>query len=170
MRAQRMPSLRRENNSERSRNALKRIVARDSCSAQLACDARFHTSRQRSLEIRACWLRSTHAALRGCTARFRAVLEQGLAVFEKYGATKWLSDDRQHGAVKPADAEWGFKRGGPERDRGWLEIPGGRVSRKVTGPMNMQRFIEAYSAKGVSVEIFEDPAAALAWLEAQPAG
>ena len=36
---------------------------------------------------------------------------------------------------------------------------------KIVGKMNMKRFIEDYSEKGLTIDIFSDPDEALAWLE-----
>ncbi len=38
---------------------------------------------------------------------------------------------------------------------------------KVVGKMNMRRWIETYSQKGVTVDVFDDTEEALSWLEAQ---
>ncbi|MBL8156771.1 MAG: hypothetical protein JNM70_21520, partial [Anaerolineae bacterium] len=37
---------------------------------------------------------------------FRAVLNNGVEMMRKYGAHKWLSDDRNNSALSDADTEW----------------------------------------------------------------
>src|SRR5207344_2257618 len=46
-------------------------------------------------------------------AEFRDVLEQGLDAFIKYGACKWLSDDRGNGPLTAADSDWATKEWAP---------------------------------------------------------
>lgn len=96
---------------------------------------------------------------------FRSVLNEGLALFKKHGATKWLSDDRGNSALSPEDAEWADTDWLPRViDAGWkywaIVLP-----ESVVGKMNMRRFIEHEESLGVEVQIFTDPVLALAWLE-----
>jgi hypothetical protein len=96
---------------------------------------------------------------------FRHVLEQGLEIFEQNGAQKWLSDDRMNSALPIADSEWGQKDWFPRVfQSGWkywaIVMPD-----KVAGKMNMQRFIDAYSTQGLTIDIFDEPDEALKWLE-----
>src|SRR5580765_1618299 len=37
---------------------------------------------------------------------FRNILDKGLDAFKKYGANKWLSDDRGNNALTQEDAQW----------------------------------------------------------------
>jgi len=97
--------------------------------------------------------------------QFREVLNEGLKVFEHEGATKWLSDDRENSALSKDDTEWAMTDWFPRVAKaGWkhwsIVLP-----RNVIGQMNMTRFIAAYSARGLVVNVFEEPAAALDWLE-----
>src|SRR5690348_10321375 len=51
---------------------------------------------------------------------FRRVLEKGLEVFERHGASKWLSDDRGNSAILPEDGEWALNAWAPRVMRaGW---------------------------------------------------
>jgi hypothetical protein len=99
--------------------------------------------------------------------QFRQVLEKGLDAFKRYGAKKWLSDDRGNGPLKPADAEWALNDWAPRvMAAGWafwaVVMP-----EKVLGQMNMKRWIATYAEQGVAAMAFSDPSEALKWLEAQ---
>jgi hypothetical protein len=96
---------------------------------------------------------------------FRESLDQGLAVFARDGGDKWLSDDRENCALSAADTEWAINNWFPRvREAGWrywaIVLP-----KHVIGQMNMKRFIDAYSASGVVVKVFDSPNTALDWLE-----
>ena len=47
-----------------------------------------------------------HAPVGGQT--LRDALESGTAALAKYGACKWLSDDRKNGPLPEEEREWGF--------------------------------------------------------------
>ena len=96
---------------------------------------------------------------------FREVLNEGLKVFVHEGATKWLSDDRESSALSKADTDWSMSDWFPRiAAAGWkywaIVLP-----QSVLGEMNIKRFINAYSEQGLIVQVFDDPAPALAWLE-----
>jgi hypothetical protein len=97
---------------------------------------------------------------------FRQVLEKGLEIFKQHGAQRWLSDDRNNSALPKADSEWGINDWSPRVvEAGWkywaIVMPD-----KVVGQMNMQRFIDLYATKGVTIQIFDDSDEALNWLKA----
>jgi hypothetical protein len=96
---------------------------------------------------------------------FRAVLDKGLEAFQKYGAKKWLSDDRGNGPLKPADADWALNDWAPRVMAAGWKVWAVVMPEKVLGQMNMKRWIETYAAQGVKVEAFTDPAEAMTWLE-----
>src|SRR5512142_2725986 len=94
-------------------------------------------------------------------APFREVLMRGLELFERNGATKWLSDDRGNGALHPDDGKWSIEVWSPRTiAAGWkywaIVMPDA-----VLGRANMRRFIREYADRGVEVKIFETPEAAL---------
>lgn len=98
---------------------------------------------------------------------FRNLLEQGLEVLRKRGATKWLSDNRGNGPVKPSDAEWALNDWAPRvMAAGWrywaIVMP-----EKILGEMNMRRWMERYAAMGLTSEAFTDPEEAMTWLQGQ---
>ena len=96
---------------------------------------------------------------------FRQVLEKGLEIFKEHGASKWLSDDRKNSTLTQEDSEWALTDWNPRVvDAGWkywaIVMPD-----KVVGQMNMQRFIDLYATKGVTIQIFDDSDEALNWLK-----
>jgi hypothetical protein len=98
-------------------------------------------------------------------ATFREALDKGLMVLVQHGGTKWLSDDRSNAALPQDDTDWALNNWFPRvKKAGWrfwaIVLPV-----HVIGQMNMKRFISTYSAKGVVTRVFDDPVAAMKWLE-----
>ncbi len=97
-------------------------------------------------------------------APFREVLIRGVEIFERHGATKWLSDDRGNGALHPDDGKWSMEVWSPRAiAAGWkhwaIVMPNAAL-----GKANMRRFIREYSDRGVEVRIFESPEESFEWL------
>ncbi len=96
---------------------------------------------------------------------FRQVLDKGVEIFKDNGAQKWLSDDRKNSTLSTADTEWAqqdwFPRVFAAGWKYWAIV----MPDKVVGKMNMKHFIEAYSAQGLTIDIFDDADEALKWLE-----
>jgi hypothetical protein len=106
-----------------------------------------------------------HRFVRG--AELREALETGLEAFIKYGASKWLSDDRMNGPVTPEDAAFGRDSWTPRVMaagwRFWAVV----MPEKVLGQMNMRRWIAAFREKGLVADAFANPDIAMRWLEQQ---
>ena len=104
-----------------------------------------------------------HKPLAG--AFFREVLTRGVEHFERYGANKWLSDDRGNSALHPDDGKWAMevwsKRTVAAGWKFWAIV----MPDAALGRANMRRFIREYSDRGVEVRIFENPQEALEWLK-----
>ena len=96
--------------------------------------------------------------------QWREVLEKGLELFLKRGASKWLSDDRGNGPLNPADEQWALKDWAPRVIGAGLNIGVSSLPEKVLGQMNMKRWIDTYAQKGVTARAFTDPDEALKWL------
>ncbi|HTQ08281.1 MAG TPA: hypothetical protein VMI54_30715 [Polyangiaceae bacterium] len=96
---------------------------------------------------------------------FRDLLERGLTLLATRGASKWLSDDRGNGPVTPADAEWALNDWAPRVIAAGWKYWAVILPKKVLGQMNMRRWMEAYAKRGVTVQAFDDPREARAWLE-----
>src|SRR6185369_1188685 len=96
---------------------------------------------------------------------FRDVLNEGLRLFVLEGATKWLSDDRMNSALSKSDTEWSMSDWFPHALKvGWKHW-GIVLPVSVIGQMNMSRMITGCSQQGLIVRAFEEPEAALEWLE-----
>jgi hypothetical protein len=93
-----------------------------------------------------------------------SVLTRGLDLLRERGAQKWLSDDREGGALPKSHHEWGEQVWGPRAAaagwRYWALVP----PADVIGKMNMARLIKTYAAMGVTVELFQSPEQGLEWL------
>lgn len=92
-------------------------------------------------------------------------MDKGAEIFKTNGAQKWLSDDRMNSTLTAEDGAWASTDWSARvMAAGWkywaIVMPD-----KVVGKLNMQRFIEDYSKKGVTIDIFGDPEEALKWLE-----
>ncbi len=96
--------------------------------------------------------------------RFREALMAGVELMETHGATKWLSDDRNNGALNAADSEWSMTawsdRALRAGWRSWAVV----LPEVVVGQMNMRRFVQLHKSNGVEVRVFTDPDLAMAWL------
>ena len=98
---------------------------------------------------------------------FREPLEKGAELFEKYGAKKWLSDDRGNGALSKEDSDWALGVWQPRVMKAGWKFWAIVMPEKVIGQMNMRQWAKTYSENGIEVQIFSDPDEAMAWLESQ---
>lgn len=98
---------------------------------------------------------------------FRDALNAGLEVLRKYGAQKWLSDDRHNMALPQKDLAWArtdwFPRVQAAGWKYWAVVQ----PENALGELNVQRAVKASAEQGVIVKFFSDPAEALIWLENQ---
>jgi hypothetical protein len=95
---------------------------------------------------------------------FRTVLDEGAAALLKYGACKWLSDDRNNSALSPEDTEWSktnwFPRAAAAGWKFWaLVVPSDLMAR-----MNLKVFVDTYYELGLRTMVFTDPDKAMEWL------
>jgi hypothetical protein len=102
-----------------------------------------------------------------CGDKFRELLNKGCETLKQKGACKWLSDDRGNGALPKEDDDWAKQVWFPQTVKaGWkfwaLVLPS-----QIVGQMNMKSFVNQFAQGGIKVNVFSDPAKALAWLEAQ---
>jgi hypothetical protein len=98
---------------------------------------------------------------------FREILMTGLEAFENNACTKWLSDDRNFGAIFPDDKKWGDAVWRPRvLAAGWkfwaMVLP-----EKVTGQMNIKKMVAEYKELGLVTRVLSDPKEAMNWLLAQ---
>jgi hypothetical protein len=96
---------------------------------------------------------------------FRDALNAGVETMKKYGATKWLSDDRENeAAFSPEDDEWANKDWFPRMvEVGWntwaMVVP-----QKMEARFNVKEIIDTIFAEGVKIMVFTDLDEALEWL------
>ena len=96
---------------------------------------------------------------------FRDVMNMGAEIFQKYGASKWLSDDRKVTSWSPEDQDWGEKNWFPRvASFGWkywaIVMP-----KNVIGQITMKKMVDKYTARGVQTRVFSSPAEAKTWLD-----
>jgi hypothetical protein len=87
---------------------------------------------------------------------------------EKYGAQKWLSDDRKNSALTKEDQEWSDVHWRPRVIKAGYKHWAIVLPEKLIGELNLKRIIrEKYAGTGVTVQLFNDPEEAMKWLERQ---
>jgi hypothetical protein len=96
--------------------------------------------------------------------KFRDVLNTGTDALEKYGASKWLSDDRGNSALSQEDTDWSMNFWFPRAIKaGWkfwaLVVPQDLLAR-----MNLKEFVDSYYDKGLRIMVFNGPEEAMQWL------
>lgn len=95
------------------------------------------------------------------------ILLGGLEVMKENRAIKWLSDDRNGGAVPKSHHEWGDRVWAPQAVKAgwryWALLP----PQDALGTANMKRLVKVYAKKGVTVEMFGDFEEAFTWLRHQ---
>jgi hypothetical protein len=96
---------------------------------------------------------------------FQDVMNKGVEIFKKYGATKWLADDRNVSAWAKEDLDWGdqdwFPRVAQSGWKYWAII----MPQKVVGKMTVKQLADSYSSRGVKTRIFSSAEEARQWLE-----
>jgi hypothetical protein len=95
----------------------------------------------------------------------RDVLNAGTETLDKYGACKWLSDDRKNGPLSEEDREWGFNDWNRRTiEMGWkywaLVVP-----QEVADAGTMTPTINALYDLGLRVMVFTEVEDALGWLD-----
>jgi hypothetical protein len=98
---------------------------------------------------------------------FRNVMTQAAEAFEKYNCIKWLSDDRNFGAIHPDDEAWGKAYWFPRvLTAGWkyhaMVLP---VS--IIGHMSLTAMVDFFAEQGVQAKVFSDPDEAMKWLDSK---
>ena len=96
--------------------------------------------------------------------KFREVLNLGVEAMGKYGASKWLSDDRNNSVLSPEDTEWSMTNWFPRAiQAGWkywaLVVP-----QNILAQMNLKEFVDTYYEQGLRIMVFSNPDEAMKWL------
>jgi hypothetical protein len=98
---------------------------------------------------------------------FRDALMAGVDAMRRYGADKWLSDDRELPVLDSDDREWGEEFWAPEvlkaGWRYWAIVQPARALARV----RMEERGGAFAKRGVTVKYFTEPDEALRWLQSQ---
>jgi hypothetical protein len=99
---------------------------------------------------------------------FRNLLLKGTETMKKYGANKWLSDDRKNPVLKTDDSDWAQANWFPlTLQAGWkywaLVQPEGAIAK-----INTDKLVKIYGEAGVIAKYFENPEDAMKWIESQP--
>lgn len=95
------------------------------------------------------------------------LLNKGTDQIKKCGAHKWLSDDRNNGALTAQDAEWTSKVWLPNTAKAGWKYWAIVQPEKLIGQLNMKRHAKVTSDAGVVVKVFNNPDDAMKWLESQ---
>ena len=98
---------------------------------------------------------------------FREGLNTGWEVMKKYGAQKWLSDDRNNPVLDSADTEWNMAHWLPQViEAGWkywaIVQP-----EEFAAKYGLDALTKELADRGITVRIFNDPEKAMKWLENQ---
>ena len=98
---------------------------------------------------------------------FRDALMAGVEAMKKYGAKKWLSDDRKLTVFSPDDLAWTRSVWRPEVIKlGWKYWAIVQPERTLAR-MRIEERAEALPKEGVTTKLFSDPDEAMKWLKAQ---
>jgi hypothetical protein len=107
-----------------------------------------------------------HQMLAYCSGDpFRRALDAGIEAMRRIAGSKWLSDDRINHALAPDDLKWADEVWFPKTVAAgwkyWALVP----PQSVIGQLNIKRHVRMYKERGVTVEVFAEPDAALWWLD-----
>ncbi len=97
----------------------------------------------------------------------KQALTAGSDALIKYGAQKWLSDDRKNGPVSREVVEWGLQ-GWAQRTIGagwkyWADV----VPETLAAAGTMLPVIDAFFQMGLQMMVFTDPEQAKQWLDSK---
>jgi hypothetical protein len=92
------------------------------------------------------------------------LLNTGTEQLKKYGAHKWLSDDRNNNALRTSDAEWSTTVWLPNTAKAGWKYWAIVQPEKISGQMNMKRHASTTNSAGVTVSVFNDLDEAMTWL------
>jgi hypothetical protein len=96
----------------------------------------------------------------------REAFTEGAKLMEKYGAKKWLSDDRKNSALTKEDMEWADTVWRPRVIKAGYKYWAIVLPEKIVGQMNLKQIIkQKYANLGITVELFNGPDEAMQWLK-----
>jgi hypothetical protein len=95
---------------------------------------------------------------------FRDVLNKGTDALKKYGAIKWLSDDRGNSALSDEDTAWSKENWFPRALKAGWQYWALVVPQDVRARMNLKEFVDMYYSQGLHIMVFTAPEEAREWL------
>ncbi|HWA78196.1 MAG TPA: hypothetical protein VG937_37930 [Polyangiaceae bacterium] len=98
---------------------------------------------------------------------FRELLDKGAELLERFGAIKWLSDDRGNTLLRPQDEEWADSVWLPRVLRAGFKFWAIVLPMAAIGKLNMQRLATQHTRRGIVSRIESMPYPAFEWLKAQ---
>lgn len=98
---------------------------------------------------------------------FRNALSAGTEAMKKYGARKWLSDDRQNSALRKADLDWANTSWFPQTQKAGWKFWAVVLPENALGQLNMDVAIKLNAKRGIITQMFSNPQDAMTWLEQQ---
>ena len=96
---------------------------------------------------------------------YRSVLEAGVGALGKYGATKWLSDDRSFHALSDEDRAWSQTEWRPRAAAAGWKFWALVVPPELKERMAFLEVVDDNYERGVWISVFTDPEDAKQWLE-----
>lgn len=98
-------------------------------------------------------------------APLREALNAGTDALKKYGATKWLSDDRKNGPLAPETIEWGLKDWDPRTIAAGWKYWANVVPQEIQAAGALAPLIDILFDMGLKMLLFTDPQKAAEWLD-----
>lgn len=108
-----------------------------------------------------------HNTFRGqpTSEQFRESLNAGVDALEKYGGSKWLSDDLENAAVfSPEDQDWADNDWYPRMVNAGWKTWAMVVPREIKARINLIDIIDKNLDRGIRIEVFSQTDEALQWL------
>jgi len=99
--------------------------------------------------------------------QFRELLTRGAEVAERYGAPKWLSDDRGNVVLRDFDEKWSDREWLPRMLRAGFKYWAIVLPDAAIGKLNMRRLAADHARRGIVSSAHVTPEAAFKWLRAQ---
>jgi len=97
----------------------------------------------------------------------RELLTRGAETLERFGAIKWLSDDRGNSMLRPHDEEWADTEWLPRVLRAGFKYWAIVLPQAAIGKLNMNRIASQHLRRGIVSRIETLPLAAFEWLKSQ---
>lgn len=98
---------------------------------------------------------------------FQEFLMTGTEAMRKYGATKWLSDDRNNPILSPTDLKWGQTIWFPATLAAGWKYWAIVQPKAILAKMTMEEEVKRYAEFGITARLFSDAEEAMIWLESQ---